>query len=357
MMDFPSYVPTGARNHALHFLGYYEPYKEECEVELAEIKEHLAYWQRPNHHPNYAEIQIAELRQRKAEVIKRRDTFARDIANIRRLVLDTRMKNTYQILTNVFFDNEEQERQRKFDGFIYAAWSARLDFSPFRERLQRAAELRDEIARTADKLARLLDDIGETGVICPGEFFCIPELLRTTDNHEMNNHNLHMWRAMRGHVLGDPPRRDPSKNEQAEFDPADKLEIVFRILEPGEKPDIDPAEQARNTLRYGWENSPPLSELLKTVSQAAREFNPSEGGLIGAAISSKKRNEKTEYLRAFGNLLIEQHRFNLTSQIMKAMVIAANVVINSPDIDVTYDDVRKALAKLGGDPLEDSVQK
>lgn len=42
---------------------------------------------------------------------------------------------------------------------------------------------------------------------------------------------------------------------------------------------------------------------------------------------------------------------------MKAMAIAATVVINLPDIVVSYDDVRKALAKLGGDSLENSKQK
>ena len=79
--------------------------------------------------------------------------------------------------------------------------------------------------------------------------------------------------------------------------------------------------------------------------------------MIGAAIDSRKQNDKTEYLRAFGALLIEEHRFILTTDIKKAMAIAANVVINLPDIDVTYDDVRKALAKLGGDSLEDSRAK
>jgi hypothetical protein len=75
---------------------------------------------------------------------------------------------------------------------------------------------------------------------------------------------------------------------------------------------------------------------------------------IETPIDSRQQSVKAEYLRAFGNLLTEQHGFILTTDIMKAMAIAANVVINSPDIDVTYDDVRKALAKLGGDSLENS---
>jgi len=89
----------------------------------------------------------------------------------------------------------------------------------------------------------------------------------------------------------------------------------------------------------------PLSELLQTVSKAATDFEPSESGMVGAAINSRKRNSKIEYLRAFDSLLIEQHHFVLDKYIINAMVIAANVVINSPNIDVTYDDVRKAVAK------------
>jgi hypothetical protein len=42
---------------------------------------------------------------------------------------------------------------------------------------------------------------------------------------------------------------------------------------------------------------------------------------------------------------------------MQAMAIVANVVINLPDVDVTYDDVRKALAKLGGERLENAHEK
>jgi hypothetical protein len=48
-------------------------------------------------------------------------------------------------------------------------------------------------------------------------------------------------------------------------------------------------------------------------------------------------------VRAFGNLLTEVHKFELTAPVQKAIAVVANVVINQPDVDVTYDDVRKAL--------------
>jgi hypothetical protein len=94
--------------------------------------------------------------------------------------------------------------------------------------------------------------------------------------------------------------------------------------------------------------------LLDTLANAARSFNPSATGMIGAAIASRQRSPKTEYLRAFGKLLSDEHGFALTTPIVKAMAITANVVINLPDVDVTYDDVRKALARLGVERLENS---
>jgi len=132
------------------------------------------------------------------------------------------------------------------------------------------------------------------------------------------------------------------------------LEIV--IVPAGEKAEIDPVEEARNTLRYAWGTAPDFSALLDTVAKAARGFKPSESGMIGAAIESRQRSPKTEYLRAFGNLLTA-HSFALTTPIMRAMATVANVVINLPDVDVTYDDVRKALARLGGKRLENPEEK
>ena len=72
--------------------------------------------------------------------------------------------------------------------------------------------------------------------------------------------------------------------------------------------------------------------------------------MVGVAIESRQRSPKTEYLRAFG-FLVTVHRLAnwqiaLTTPVMQAMAIAANVAMNLPDVDVTYDDVRKALSKL-----------
>lgn len=338
-MDFPSYVPEGARNNALHFLGYYEPALVDCEQRLLEIEEEINYWL-----PRYAENHLNELRRRKVEEKNHQADLERDIASIKRLVFDERMKIAYQILANVFFGDKDSERQKKIDGFFYAAWSAWLDFSPYRERLKQAAELRDEITKTANKLADLLDRIGKTGVMCPSEFFSVHELLRNTDNYKKIGYNPVSWTAVRGYLLGETPRRKTNEATQNQNELPVTTELVVEFFSIDENPNIDPAEQVRNTLRYAWEKSPPLSALLMTVSKAAKDFEPKETGLIGAALASRQRNVKTEYLRAFGNLLTEQHRLTLTTDIMKAMAIAATVVINNYG-DVSEDDVRKLFLK------------
>jgi len=42
-------------------------------------------------------------------------------------------------------------------------------------------------------------------------------------------------------------------------------------------------------------------------------------------------------------LLSDSHKFLLTLQIRKAICLVANVVLDSPEIGVTLDDVNKAL--------------
>jgi hypothetical protein len=51
--------------------------------------------------------------------------------------------------------------------------------------LKRAAELADEIAKTAKTLAELIRQFSETGIEGPSEFYSVPELLRQTDNHKI----------------------------------------------------------------------------------------------------------------------------------------------------------------------------
>lgn len=354
-MDFPAFVPAAVREYVTTLIegdsclprepGWQE-LLEDVERQLAEIEgkiESRVRWRE--------DYYLASLKNDRAEEIAHRDKLAGEVDCFRRLALDFRMREAFALLTREFTDD------RQWQNFIYAAWAARVDFAKYRDRLKRATELKDKIADAAETLAKLIHQFFETGTNWPVEFYSIPELLRQTDNHEMQGHNLYMWRTMRQHVLGERPRWDVPKTTPAEesSEPMPPIEIVFAPME--EKAEIDPKEEARNMLSYAWGTAPDFSALLDTVAEAARAFEPSESGMIGAAIASRQKSPKTEYLRAFGSLLTDVHKFALTTPIMQAMAIAANVVINLPDVDVTYDDVRKALAKPGGGRLENSGGK
>jgi hypothetical protein len=230
-------------------------------------------------------------------------------------------------------------------GFIRSAWAARLDYTKYRDLLKRATELNGKIADGVETLAKLIRQFADTGFNAPNEFYSIPALLEETDNYD----DLLMWRSMRRHILGDPPRDDvPEAGPAEEGDKPPTVKIMVQGVGPVDKVEIYPEEASRNGLRYAWGTAPDFPALLDTVAKAARRFEPSATGMIGAAIESRQRNLKTEYLRAFGHHLTDIYNFALTTPIMQAMAIVANVVINQSEVDVTYDDVRKSLAQLGG---------
>jgi hypothetical protein len=351
MMDFPAYVPAAVRAHITTLIDgdSWEP--QGWAASLANAEESLSRIERAieTYLRRGEDDYLPSLRIQKAEALAHRDRLAGDVDCLRRLAHDARMRDAFALLTREFTDDKQ------WRNFIYAAWAARVDFAKYRDRLKQAAELKGDIADAAETLAKLIRQFSEIGICGPSEFYSIPELLRQTDNHEMEGRNLHMWRSMRQHVLGDLPKRDASETKPAGGEPIPPVEIV--IVPMGEKAEIDPEGEARNMLRYAWGTAPDFSALLDTVAKAGRAFKPSESGMIGAAIESRQRSPKTEYLRAFGNLLTDVHDFALTTPTKQAMAIVANVVINLPDVDVTYDDVRKTLTKPGGERLENSKQK
>ena len=146
--------------------------------------------------------------------------LAGEVDCLQRLAHDAQMRDAFALLTREFTDDGQ------WRNFIRSAWAARMDFKPYRDRMKRAAELKDEIADAAETLAKLINQFSGLGFDNgPGELYSIPELLRQTDNHEMQDHNLHMWRSMRRRILGDLPREDVSVNGGREVPQG---EIVLR---------------------------------------------------------------------------------------------------------------------------------
>lgn len=340
-MNFPAYVPVPVRTYisALIDGDPTEPFgwasalesanRELLRIDLA-IEECAAIGE-----PE----QLPELRARRAKTEAHRDEIMGSIECVRRLGSDPRMREVFGLLIKEIVDDQQ------WRSFISAAWVAKIDFGRYRDRHRRAAAMTLELAEAAKKLSKLLVRFSETGVDGPDEFYSIPALLRQTDNHAAGDHNLQMWRVMRPLVLGDRPRSEtPEEKKLGNSDRAAPHDAPV-IIRHYENLKIDPAHAARENVRYAWGTAPELSAVLDTLAKAARAFRPTESGMIGAAIESRQHSEKTEYIRAFASLLSDTHRFTLTQTMQKAIAIVANVAINSPDLDVSYDDVRKALAK------------
>lgn len=351
-MDFPAHVPAAVRAHITTLIEGDQREPHGYAASLANAEQHLSeIEQKIEARTSRGENEdLNKLRQQRIDAVKHRGRLAGIVDCLHRLAHDSRMLGAFGLLTTEFSDDEQ------WRGFVYAAWAARMDYAPYRERLKTAAELKEEIVETADKLAKLIRQFKKLGVNGPGEFYSVPDLLRKTDNHELQERDLYGWRAMRKHLLGDRQELEPEPNDQPELDlpPSESDRVIevdgvtvhlpnIRFVSPGDPVEPDPLAD----LRSAWQVSPPFSALLETVAKVARDFQPSEYGMIGAAIDSRQHSEKTEYLRAFASLLTNVHHLTLTPVVMKAMAIVATVVINMPEVDVTYDDVRKGVAKLG----------
>jgi hypothetical protein len=327
-MDFPSYVPNAVRvSMAARLEGdSYEPSGylaalAKAEDDLQRIQAQRAGW----HHD---EAISNELRIEHALATAHRDHWAAEVACCQRLVHDARMQTAYALLVSL-----PNVTDADLSGFIYAAWAARMNYTKHRDQREAADELAREVAKTAGALADLLRKAeGFVGPYLPTEFFSIQSLLEKTE-HDNSDRNFSMWPGMRRFVLGEPPRDsgtvtapDPEQSEPAA--------------------PITPTETARNALRYAWGTAPSMARIITTMQREAMTYAAAESGHIGAALATRKRNPKYEYLRAFGALLRDVHRMEVSADTMKAMATTATVVLNTPELDVTYDDVRKALATI-----------
>ncbi|MGC9456621.1 MAG: hypothetical protein ACP5DC_03770 [Halothiobacillaceae bacterium] len=323
-MNCPDFVPEAARSYISALLegDSWEPMGWRAVLDSAE--EALSSLKSNGTNTDEQRKQIAEAK-------AHRDEVADSVACLERLAIDERMKKPYQLLAEEFTENQQWER------FIHAAWAARMDYSKYRDRVKRATEVKGKIAQKAEELAALIRQIGDTGVDAPGELFSMAELLRQTDSGERRPSDRILWRGLRKHVLGDLPEREST--ELMQNHPI-KIERVA-----AENVQISPEEQARNTARYSWGIAPSVPACLETIANVARQFRPKETGAIGAAIQTRQRSDKTEYVRAFGQIMEQSQGRTLTVITLKAMALVANVVINLPDVDVSYDDVRKALEK------------
>lgn len=220
-----------------------------------------------------------------------------------RFANDDRMRDVYAALGKADATDEIHA------GFLRAAWIADMDYRRVRKRSNDAATLAPKIAEAARELARLLTELGETGSLPPVELYSVRDLLDATDS--IADRNLDMWRGLRHTITG-----------------------------------------SKGSLSYAWEVAPDIPALLGTIATIADAWIPTEEGATGSAIASRKKNPATAYLRAFAHLLRDNLRLTFDAPIVAAIAGVANVVLNEPDIDISADAARLAIARCHDDSLE-----
>lgn len=269
---------------------------------------------------------------------------------------DLRMKDAYAELQKTFTTSKQ------YADFLSAAWQADMDYGPYRDRLKKAKEIAPKVAAAARELSSLLNELATTHTMPPSELYSIRALLDATDNDELSGHNFYMWRAVRECITG--TRREPPSTERStkETDSIPKKIIVIGedediddsvrndpdtlviILTAARADDveIDPETQTRNMLGYAWEKAPDLPAILEVVAHTAEDWAPQETGAVGAAVSNRQKNPRTEYIRAFASILRERMRIEIKGPLVAAIATTTDVVLNL-DTTTSADSVRKTL--------------
>lgn len=325
-MEPPSYVPQSVLKRLCAVLDG----KDGLAAALERAEAEVLYLER--------QASSDDLRIQLLEARNHRRHLARDVGCARRLIDDERMRPAYALLVQELGDGDHVA------GFIRAAWAALMDYSPYREGVRAANELADQVAKAAGVLATLLRKAERSsGPYLPDEFFNVTSLLRRTD-HDRDDRNFHMWRGLRRHILGDmvPAGEEQGLPKATEHTSAEKIEIVFVPMEAARR---DPDAEQRDDRRYAWSTAPTMAKLIATMEAAAKSYVAAESGHIAAAIASRKRNVKAEYVRAFANLLPDSAPITPKPAIINAMAITATVALDDPDDVVTAADVRSALAR------------
>ena len=329
-MEFPSYVPNAVRESMARRLEGRDSWSDSLESANATLKR---LEQRRADDPQDDALRIEH-----AESVAHRNHLAAEVACLQRLVHDGRMQPAYARLVGALTTDEQ------LSGFIHAAWAARMDYGKHRESMKAADDLVREVAAAARVLADLLRKAENfAGPMLPAELFGIQSLMKNTE-HDREDRDFHMWPGMRRYILGEPDPRSASTDEPVKL-AVDNLpkKIKIQFVAMGEAHALDPEEAQRNMLRYAWGTAPSMARIIATMHREALAYVPAESGAIGAALKSRKRNAKTEYLRAFNALLLDVKGIECTPEIVNAMATTATVVLNDSDDDVTPGDVRSAL--------------
>ena len=202
--------------------------------------------------------------------------------------------------------------------FLRAAVEAHRDYRLERQRITVAKALQDKIVDQCEKLLSLVTRyqvLSAQNIRGPSEFVHIPNLVwcpsLSGKRSDTMGQAARFWRFT------------PRTGDRAHTRQAATAEVIARLIDAG----------------LAFEAAPILNA-------------------VAAATSSKKNNPNTEYVRAFWSLLQRNFgpRSHKGSRLYKPVAITATVILDAPDVVVSYDDVRKAVgAKKSGEASENHV--
>ncbi|RQZ76073.1 hypothetical protein DF052_02645 [Burkholderia glumae] len=296
-VSFPAYVPEDVRHHVTSQLGQFSRLYRTSQQKLGELRAHAR-----------VDDEASQIDARNEA--RRAEYWLQAAARVRRIVLDSRLHDVFELLA------VEVVGERGCGGFFRAALNSDNDYNEFRDAHREAATVARQIAVVADDLARLLQQFERIGIDGPPEFFSVRELLREAECFGTSAGRRGKWLVDRDWLLGGS----------------------------GVDADVD------ETRKRWWKSAPHPQNLLQVMASAARRFEPYEDGPAGAALDSRQRNRKWEYLRAFIYELLNEG-FRVSDQkITAAVAMVATVVL---DEDVSDDDVRKATKRVADYIIEE----
>lgn len=257
-----------------------------------------------------------------------------DMAVLKRLIFDTRMKKAYEYLNIAFFNTNENDG--KFVTFIKLAEKAAINYSDIRERRERIERIRLKIAKKSKELSELLRILPETKNE-PMGLSGIGDLLEVT-----------------------PYRKMPVIIDSLSGEHNSSLGVTTFLEQPIGYFKLKFIENEIST-EFDSENvflvPPEVSDILESLTNISEQWSPRLENAYEIAISRRQNNPKNEYIRSFSTLLKDNMRISfesmmvipdpiqITKEIKKAIAVTTAVVINDPNIDVSYEDVVDALRK------------
>ena len=334
------FVPQGARIYIEECLygvpgeqpGFFSIYeKHDCVAKIVREDIAASVSRHPPRKNLYPGLQTSEYWRR---------IYEERIARIRRLCEDPRMATVYAKLA------EECTNDADLSRFLSAAWRAAKDFSTLRKEKAAAKQLLTQVDELAQKLAQTLNEIQSSNTVnAPEAFTSIWHLLNYRKDVEsvlyqppLDEEAGLALSQNQGEVSLPRQRLDERATKQALPTEAyyQQVAIDYRVI-------ADTLGEDEAKLYKALSKTPRVSALLLSLAGIAKDVEPQMEESTTIAIASRKENAKVSYIRAFGALLGEGEPISINANVMHAIAATANVVLNEPDVDISYDDVRKAL--------------